>query len=148
MSLFSLIREQIQQKGALPFVDFMQQALYNPFYGYYSAGLQKFGSQGDFITAPELTPLFGYTVANQCQQILSQINEPLLFEFGAGSGKLCVALLQQLERLNCLPHQYLILEVSSDLKQRQQSFIREKYLICFHALPGLIAGLKNRLKVS
>lgn len=126
MSLFSLIREQIQQKGALPFVDFMQQALYNPFYGYYSAGLQKFGSQGDFITAPELTPLFGYTVANQCQQILSQINEPLLFEFGAGSGKLCVALLQQLERLNCLPHQYLILEVSSDLKQRQQSFIREK----------------------
>ncbi|ASQ47358.1 class I SAM-dependent methyltransferase [Legionella clemsonensis] len=126
MSLFSLICEQIQQQGALPFVEFMQQALYNPYYGYYSAGLQKFGSQGDFVTAPELTPLFGYTIANQCQPILSQLKEPILFEFGAGSGKLCVDMLQQLEYLNCLPHQYVILEVSSNLKQRQQSFIQEK----------------------
>ncbi|CEK09321.1 class I SAM-dependent methyltransferase [Legionella hackeliae] len=126
MNLSSLIREQIQQQGDLPFVDFMQQALYHPYYGYYSAGLQKFGTQGDFVTAPELTPLFGYTVANQCQQILKELEEPILFEFGAGSGTLCVDIMLQLERLNCLPHNYCILEVSSNLKQRQQALIQEK----------------------
>ena len=55
----------------MPFVDFMQMALICPGSGYYSSGLQKLGKSGDFITAPELTPLFGKTLANQCQQILS-----------------------------------------------------------------------------
>lgn len=126
MSLLSLIHTQIEQQGDMPFVEFMQQALYNPHFGYYSAGLQKFGAQGDFTTAPELTPLFGQTLANQCQQLLATMDAPVLFEFGAGSGRLCIDLLTQLERLNCLPCAYHILEVSNNLRQRQHELIREK----------------------
>ncbi|WED42769.1 class I SAM-dependent methyltransferase [Legionella cardiaca] len=126
MDLFSLIREQIQQRGDIPFVDFMQHALYTPQFGYYSAGLQKFGPHGDFITAPELTPLFGQTLANQCQQVLGVLDEPIVFEFGAGSGRLCVDILTHLEQLQTLPHAYYILEVSGNLKQRQQALIQEK----------------------
>ncbi|KTD20901.1 Uncharacterized ACR, COG1565 [Legionella lansingensis] len=125
MTLFSLISKQIQQEGAIPFVDFMQQALYAPRYGYYSAGLQKFGAEGDFITAPELTPLYGQTLANQCQQILACLPEPVLFEFGAGSGQLCVDILKHLEHLTCLPQAYLILEVSGNLRHRQEELIKE-----------------------
>ena len=126
MSLLESIRTQLEQQGDIPFVDFMQQALYAPKVGYYSAGLQKFGLDGDFITAPELTPLFGQTLANQCQQVLMNLSEPILFEFGAGSGRLCVDLLTALEQLNCLPLAYHILEVSSNLRHRQQELIQRE----------------------
>ena len=126
MTLLERIREQIVQQGAISFSDFMQQALYAPNLGYYSAGLQKFGIGGDFITAPELTPLFGYTLAYQCQQILAELTQPIVFEFGAGSGQLCVDLLTHLESLDCLPVEYHILEVSSSLRQRQQELIALK----------------------
>ena len=126
MTLIERIREQIAQQGALPFSNFMQQALYTPNLGYYTAGLQKFGIGGDFITAPELTPLFGGTLANQCLQILTELNDPIVFEFGAGSGQLCVDLLTHLELLNCLPMEYHILEVSSSLRLRQNELITFK----------------------
>lgn len=123
MSLLERIREQIIQKGYLSFTDFMQQALYTPNIGYYTSGLQKFGAGGDFITAPELSPLFGFSLANQCEQILKVLDNPIVFEFGAGSGRLCVDILTQLEKLNCLPTQYHILELSAHLKQRQKALI-------------------------
>ncbi|MBA3537518.1 MAG: SAM-dependent methyltransferase [Tatlockia sp.] len=123
MNLLELICSQILEQGDLPFVAFMQQALYAPTLGYYSAGLQKFGVQGDFITAPELTPLFAQTLANQCQQVLLNLPEPCLFEFGAGSGRLCVDLLTALEQKSCLPDKYYILEISPNLRQRQQEII-------------------------
>ncbi|MDI9819640.1 MULTISPECIES: class I SAM-dependent methyltransferase [unclassified Legionella] len=126
MTLLTLLSQQIKQQGAIPFVQFMQQALYAPGLGYYSSGLQKFGPQGDFITAPELTPLFAQTLANQCQQVFSALENPCLFEFGAGSGRLCVDILLQLEKLDALPETYFILEVSSNLKQRQQALVQEK----------------------
>lgn len=124
MSLLNSICAQLRQQGAIPFVDFMHQALYTPNLGYYSAGLQKFGVDGDFITAPELTPLFGQALANQCQQVLSCLDDPLIFEFGAGSGQLCVDMLIHLESLGCLPREYHILEVSGHLQHRQQELIR------------------------
>jgi SAM-dependent MidA family methyltransferase len=126
MNLLELIRGQIKEQGDLPFVDFMQQALYAPTLGYYSAGLQKFGVQGDFITAPELTPLFAQTLANQCQQVFLSLQEPCLFEFGAGSGRLCVDLLTALEQLSCLPAKYYILEISPNLRHRQQELAAQK----------------------
>lgn len=104
----------------------MQEALYAPSLGYYTAGLQKFGLDGDFITAPELTPLFGKTLANQCQQVLSELDTPIVFEFGAGSGRLCVDLLTQLEKLHCLPIEYHILEISNSLKHRQKELIQRE----------------------
>lgn len=103
----------------------MHLALYAPGDGYYSSGLQKLGREGDFITAPELSPLFGKTLANQCQQILSQVASPTILEYGAGSGKLCVDILTQLEELNCLPDIYYILEVSANLRHRQIEHIQQ-----------------------
>ncbi len=126
MNILQILQAQLDQQQAIPFVDFMQLALYAPNAGYYSSGLQKLGKHGDFTTAPELSPLFGKTLANQCQQILTTLESPVLFEFGAGSGALCVALLEQLETLNCLPVTYFILEVSANLRQRQQELIQQK----------------------
>lgn len=113
----------------------MQSALYAPGLGYYSADLQKFGAEGDFITAPELTPLFGQTLAQQCQQILPALTKPILFEFGAGSGRLCVDLLVALEKLNQLPDEYHILEVSGHLRERQRKLIAER-------VPHLVSRVK------
>ncbi|WP_133130146.1 class I SAM-dependent methyltransferase [Legionella yabuuchiae] len=126
MNLIELISNQIHEKGDLPFVEYMHQALYHPEFGYYTTGLSKFGPGGDFVTAPELTPLFGYTLANQCQPILSELDAPVILEFGAGSGRLCVDVLTRLGQLNCLPEVYYILEVSPNLRHRQEELIRKQ----------------------
>lgn len=109
----------------IPFADFMHFALYDPIQGYYTKALPKIGIEGDFITAPELTPLFGQSLAAQCREILSQLHQPVILEFGAGTGRLCVDILSQLEAWGCLPESYLILEVSPYLRHRQQQFIQE-----------------------
>jgi SAM-dependent MidA family methyltransferase len=126
MTLLHKLYQQLEQQKEMPFVDFMQAALYDPQAGYYSSGLTKIGAQGDFITAPELTPLFGYALANQCQQILSFLDSPVILEFGAGTGALCVALLEHLEQLNSLPESYFILELSAHLRQCQKELIQQK----------------------
>jgi len=120
------LQEKLAQQQGLPFNEFMQLALYAPGEGYYSSGLQKLGKHGDFITAPELTPLFGKALANQCQQIMAAVEKPVLFEFGAGTGALCIALLEHLATLNCLPEMYYILEVSANLRHRQAELISQK----------------------
>lgn len=124
MSIIHTLQAKLAEQD-LPFVEFMHHALYAPCEGYYSSGLQKLGKQGDFVTAPELTPLFGKTLANQCQQIMMTLKSPSILEFGAGTGALCVALLEQLEALHCLPEAYYILEVSADLRARQQELVKQ-----------------------
>ncbi len=112
--------------GQLSFAQFMHEALYAPGLGYYSAGSTKFGADGDFVTAPEVSPLFGRIVARQCAEVLRGIDGSEVLEFGAGSGKLAIDLLQALEALDALPGSYNILEVSADLQERQrQRFRRE-----------------------
>ena len=73
MSILHIIQERLNQDQDLSFAEFMQMALYAPIEGYYSSGLQKLGKGGDFVTAPELSPLFGASLANQCQQILAKL---------------------------------------------------------------------------
>lgn len=125
--LKQIIIQKIQQAGgAILFTEFMQWALYTPQLGYYTGNKYKFGSQGDFITAPELSPLFGQTLARQCQQVLQVAEHDTILEFGAGSGILAATLLHSLEQLDCLPTQYLILEVSADLQQLQRETISQK----------------------
>lgn len=114
------------QAGAISFSEFMQQALYAPGLGYYSGGLQKFGAAGDFITAPEVSALFSQCVAKQAFDVLKHFETPKLLEFGAGSGVMAADLLLELERLGVLPEQYLIMELSAELKQRQQETISNK----------------------
>lgn len=110
--------------GSLSFAEFMHEALYAPGLGYYSAGARKFGPGGDFVTAPEVSPLFGAVLARQCASVLQQLATGQILEIGAGSGALAVSLLQKLSALNALPDQYLILEVSADLRQRQEQKLR------------------------
>jgi SAM-dependent MidA family methyltransferase len=108
--------------GWISFARFMELALYAPGLGYYSAGSTKLGSAGDFVTAPELSPLFGRALARQIAQILAS-GIPDVLEVGAGSGKLAAQVLQSLEAMGCLPERYLILEVSADLRERQREHI-------------------------
>lgn len=126
MSLIDAIKAQLKENSTLTFMEFMHQALYAPGEGYYSSSLDKLGPQGDFVTAPELTPLFGQTLAHQCQPILSALETPKLFEYGAGTGRLCIDLLKQLETLNGLPEAYYILEVSAHLRHHQKEHIAKE----------------------
>jgi SAM-dependent MidA family methyltransferase len=94
----------------------MRLALYAPDLGYYAAGMAKFGAAGDFITAPEISPLFARALARQVAEVLHELGSGDVLEFGAGSGAMAVELLLELERLNVLPQRYLILEVSASLR--------------------------------
>jgi len=104
--------------GWIPFARYMELALYAPGLGYYSGGARKFGPGGDFITAPELTPLFGQALAAQVEQVM-RASAPALIEVGAGTGLLAADLLLELERRDCLPESYGILELSGELRERQ-----------------------------
>ena len=106
--------------GWLSFARSMELALYAPGLGYYAAGARKFGSAGDFVTAPEMTAFFGRSLAPQVVQIMAA-SAPVLLEVGAGSGRLAADLLLELERLGSLPDNYFILDLSADLRERQQS---------------------------
>ena len=116
-------QEIIESETGLAFDRFMHLCLYTPHYGYYSGDNHIFGEGGDFITAPELSPLFGASIANQIAQVYDDNYD--IFEFGAGSGKLALDVLQQLETLNKLPTNYYILEVSGTLKDRQQQALKK-----------------------
>jgi len=112
--------------GWIDFEQYMQLALYAPGLGYYSGGAQKFGEQGDFITSPEVSPLFAQTLANPLAALLKKIPDAKIIEFGAGSGKLAADLLLALQALNQLPEQYLIIELSAELQQRQRETLKQK----------------------
>jgi SAM-dependent MidA family methyltransferase len=115
-----LIDKMESHGGNISFRDFMECALYQPGLGYYSAGLSKFGAEGDFVTAPEISVLFGNTLARQCESIFNQGCARNILEFGAGSGRLCQQLLTTLADA-C---EYSILELSADLRHRQQAYLR------------------------
>ncbi|MDR2787728.1 MAG: SAM-dependent methyltransferase [Candidatus Accumulibacter sp.] len=103
----------------------MEMALYTPGLGYSSGGAHKFGAAGDFITAPELTPVFAQTLAVQVRQVLAA-SAPHVIEVGAGSGRLAADLLLELERLDALPENYLILDLSGELRERQRTTLAER----------------------
>lgn len=132
--------------GWIPFSRYMDAALYAPGLGYYAAGAAKFGAAGDFVTAPELTPLFGRTLARAIAPALESTGGDVL-ELGAGSGKLAADVLGELERLGTLPARYLILDVSADLRERQQQTLAAAgphlldRVVWLNALPGLFNGV-------
>ena len=127
-------RRMDEAGGALPFDRFMELALYAPGLGYYVAGARKLGPDGDFVTAPELSPLFSRCLAAQCAEILDLLGQGDILELGAGSGVMAVDILLELERRERLPDRYLILELSPELRQRQQDTLQR------HA-PHLLARL-------
>ncbi|MBE7423426.1 MAG: SAM-dependent methyltransferase [Zoogloeaceae bacterium] len=118
--LAALIVDEIERAGGwIPFARYMELALYAPGLGYYSGGARKFGAAGDYVTAPELSPLFAEALAAQLEPVLAA-SAPCILEAGAGSGALALGLLRELERRGALPERYEILELSGELRARQQ----------------------------
>ncbi|MBL1259700.1 MAG: SAM-dependent methyltransferase [Thiotrichaceae bacterium] len=145
--LAELIIDEIElQDGKIPFIRYMELILHAPGLGYYSAGAHKIGAAGDFITAPEISPLFSQCIARQCQQVLNDIGGDVL-EVGAGSGAMAGEVLRELEKLNCLPEHYFILDLSADLRERQCTHLQQELphlmtrIIWLDALPD--AGFKG-----
>jgi len=112
--------------GWISFADYMGAVLYAPGLGYYAAGARKFGPEGDFVTAPELTSLFGETLASQISGVLAQIRHGSLIEIGPGTGRLAADILSALAARDALPERYCMLEVSPDLRERQREHLRSR----------------------
>ena len=126
------VRGRIHEAGGwIPFSDYMQLALYAQGLGYYVAGARKFGTEGDFVTAPELTPLYAGALAVQVGAILSRSGGDVL-ELGAGSGRFASDLLASLHAAGIAPTAYRILEPSPELRERQRETLHER-------VPALVA---------
>ena len=126
--LAALIRDQIESNGgALPFWRFMELALYAPGLGYYSAGATKFGPAGDFVTAPEVGPLFAECVADALAPVLRALGDDAVFmEIGGGSGAFAEAAIERLLATGAMPARYAILEPSADLRDRQRERLQAR----------------------
>jgi SAM-dependent MidA family methyltransferase len=132
--LSAILHARIQAAGGwIPFSDWMDAALYEPALGYYSGGATKLGRDGDFITAPTLSPLFAWTLAAEAAR-LPQAADTIL-ELGPGDGALTRDLLSELDRLGHAPRNYLLLEPSASLAARQQA-----------TLTALPAHLQSRVR--
>lgn len=105
--------------GALPFPRYLELALYAPGLGYYSGPTPKLGAAGDFVTAPELSPLFARCLARQCAEVLTALGGGDILEFGAGTGSLAAETLLALQAMGSAPRRYLLLELSGPLRARQ-----------------------------
>ena len=148
MSLLRLIRAAIERNGGwLPFDRFMAMALYAPGLGYYARGSRQFGmlpqSGSDFITAPELSPLFGQALARQVGQALRACGCNEVWEFGAGSGALAGQLLDALDTLGCAVSRYTIIDLSGALRERQRDQLKRfgGKVRWVDALPDAMAGV-------
>jgi SAM-dependent MidA family methyltransferase len=113
-------------QGMISFSKFMEYCLYAPGLGYYSAGATKLGKEGDFITAPEISPLFAKCIARKCLKFMAASSKNIILEFGAGTGKMAADILLELEKHQSLPLRYLIVEVSAELKERQNKTLADK----------------------
>jgi len=122
-SLQHLIAGEIAASGGwISFERYMELALYAPQVGYYSGGSSKLGKEGDFTTAPEISPLYGATLAHLAAEVIAASPQVanVLLEFGAGTGKLARDILTELQAREALPEKYFIVEISAQLRARQQ----------------------------
>lgn len=114
------IRARIAERGWIPFSEFMRAALYEPELGYYMAERPIFGGAGDFVTAPELSPLYAACLAQAVAGLLAKTGGGELVEFGAGSGRMAGELFGELARRGAPPARYRIVETSPALARRQR----------------------------
>lgn len=150
-------KEIIENNGAITFRRYMEMALYEPGLGYYVAGTHKIGEQGDFVTAPEISPLFSQCIGKQCSEVIKtlkantnnslQSNRVDILELGAGTGQMAAEILLSLETIQQLPDTYYILDLSPDLKQRQLKTIKSlaphllEHIIWLTDLPVDFSGI-------
>ena len=117
--------KKIKESLPMPFFQYMEMALYDHEFGYYTSQSNIIGQTGDFITAPELSPLFAKTLAKQISEVTTYLSTPSILELGAGTGRLCVNLMIYLEQFNLVPEKYYILEISPSLKKQQHDLIQK-----------------------
>jgi SAM-dependent MidA family methyltransferase len=123
--LKALILEEIDdERGWISFARYMQLALYEPGLGYYNNGSVKFGPGGDFVTAPEVSDIFGRALAEEIGPLLGQVEAGVILELGAGTGRLAASVLEALDTRLVPQPEYWILETSADLKDRQRTHLR------------------------
>ncbi|HEY2022744.1 class I SAM-dependent methyltransferase [Paraburkholderia sp.] len=139
-ALIAQIRAQLDAAGGwLPFDRYMERALYAPGLGYYSGGARKFGLRGDdgsdFVTAPELSPLFAATLARPIAEALQASGTRDVMEFGAGTGKLAAGVIDALDALGAGFDSYSIVDLSGELRERQRETIAA-------AAPALLAKVR------
>jgi len=122
-SLLVMLKKRLAENNNwLDFASFMHHALFDATQGYYMRDTYKFGARGDFITAPEISDLFGRTVARQCAQIL-ELTDGSILELGGGSGVLGSDILSELDRIDCALNEYLLFEPSAALTEQQKDRI-------------------------
>ncbi len=141
-ALLAQIAQEINdQHGWISFARYMELALYAPHYGYYTGGAAKLGSAGDFTTAPEISTLFGAALAQVAQQVLPQTANQLM-EFGAGTGKLAFDLLTELHHLGCMPDRYYIVELSGEMRARQEQTLKDfPEVVWLDRMPASFSGM-------
>jgi SAM-dependent MidA family methyltransferase len=141
-SLQQLIAAEIEELGgAMAFSRFMELALYAPRLGYYSGGASKLGADGDFTTAPEISPLFGAALARAAAAIIAQ-SAPDIIEFGAGTGKLACDVLTALDAMGVQVRSYTIIELSGELRARQQEALKDLPMVTWRdGMPDTFSGV-------
>lgn len=141
-ALHNLIASEIQcHSGWIPFARYMELVLYAPGLGYYSGGAAKLGKDGDFTTAPELTPLFGGALARAAVDLMAQ-SCPQLMEFGAGTGKLARDILTELNALGTPVDRYAIVELSGELRARQEEALKDfPQVVWLDRMPEAFSGV-------
>ncbi|MBC3875881.1 class I SAM-dependent methyltransferase [Undibacterium flavidum] len=140
--LQKLIRTEIANHGGvIPFSHYMEMALYTPRLGYYSGGSAKLGADGDFTTAPEMSSLFGATLAQVAQQLFTQTPAAIL-EFGAGTGKLAFDILSEYQDSNFPLNRYFIVELSGELRARQEQRLKDfPQVVWLSEMPAAFSGV-------
>lgn len=141
-ALQNLIVDEIRRfDGWIPFSRYMELALYAPDLGYYSGGAAKLGKDGDFTTAPEMTPLFGATLAHAIGDLMAQ-SAPHILEFGAGTGKLAADILAECAAAGIVVESYAIVDLSGELRARQQERLASyPQVMWLDAMPEAFSGV-------
>ena len=116
----------VDHGGRISFDRFMNIAMFAPGRGYYDSINRIFGDDGDFVTAPEISPFFGQCIARQIIQVMAEMGQTNILEFGAGSGILAQTILTELEKCGHLPQTYYIYDISPSLRQRQFNNLTDK----------------------
>ncbi|OGT44479.1 MAG: hypothetical protein A3F42_08500 [Gammaproteobacteria bacterium RIFCSPHIGHO2_12_FULL_37_34] len=142
------LQEKIEnQDGYISFADFMELVLYHHEWGYYNSLHFDLGKQGDFITAPEISPLFAQCIALQCREIFEHSGQNQILELGAGTGRFAKDLLLYLETIGYTPTTYYIYEKSKQLREKQQRFLQSacphlySHMMWLDQLPEKISGI-------
>ena len=118
---------KIELNQKILFSEFMNLSLYHPDYGYYTNKSNIFGDQGDFITSPITSSMFGECISNEFINIIRSLSKPSILELGGGDGSLAISIFKYLKKKKSLPDKYIILEISENLINYQKERVKKEF---------------------